>query len=374
MSELAYNLNGDRFTPPASAKYWRPKRMQPKGPPATVYKDGIPARAPIDADIELLRNAVDGVPGRYRLDPVDDEGRLVEGPAAYVQIDEPDSEATQPAPPVRDARDEVLVQLLRVQNEAMRTQAEMFARVVDANVEMAKAASELIRAADGAGLPARQPVPLPEPVYVDTSTDDDDRDVLPPATDWIGLINTVGQILPMLCDAAGIGGLLDGLRGRGGGGRSRTMSTRSAETPRASSPRPAPTAPAPRPVARTSAPGAALSTSAEPSRNSGAAAVAPASVELEQPADSHDAGTSGDEITQEVADSLPPQAKNLLLHLKSIQEQLTADEWKLCEVVIQEMPQSERLQWRDQLLALSVDDAVALIRSAIAASAKGGEA
>lgn len=340
MAELAYNINGDPFELPSNATQWKVMRMNPKGPPATVYRDGLPLRTPTGIDIDGLRNALGGVAGKYRLNPVDDQGKPVDAPAAYVQIDEADGDAPPIAAPVRDARDEVLVQLLRSQTDAMRSQVEMFARVVEANVEMSKAAAELIRAADGAGLPRRQPPPpAPEPVYVDVQDEDDEDSDPSPTTDWIGLINTIGQILPMLCDSDGLGALWSTVRKRGGGGGSRKPSPNAVVTPRAGSMHPAPAAPAPSGAVVSSTP-------------------TPADGELEQVADTH-----GDQAAE-----LPPKAKNMLLHVSAIQQQLTPDEWKLCEAVIREMPSEERIVWRDQLLALSVDDAVALIRSAIEGS------
>ena len=373
MPELAYNNNGDPVDVGNRATNWKVFRMAAKGPPGIVYRDGVPWRPPIEIGIDEFRNGVGGIAARYRLHAIDAEGQPLDVPAAYVQLDDGEGDDTAAPMPVRDARDEVLVQLLRSQSEARRAQAEMFARVVDANVEMAKAASELIRAADGAGLPTRQPTPAPEPVYVEVPSDDGER--APSQTDWLALINTLGQIVPILCDPKGLGSLWDMLRGRGGGGGSQQTSPRAAQTPRASSPRSAPAASAPRPASRPSAPPPPSARADGNGKPAPAPVAQTSSVELEVNASNHAedvAMHSAPEDAAASAETLPAQAKNLILHLKAIQDQLTPDEWKLCEVVLRDMPLDERAQWRDQLMALSVNDAVTVIRSAIAASEDGG--
>ena len=94
MSELAFNANGDSFEIPATVTGWRVRRMKPRGAPELVYgRDGRPLTIGIDADIEELREAV-GSAGRYRLDPINDDGKCVENvPAAYVQVVKPQRNA-----------------------------------------------------------------------------------------------------------------------------------------------------------------------------------------------------------------------------------------------------------------------------------------
>src|SRR6187549_664659 len=90
MSELAFNLNGERFELPPAAAFWRVRRLKdvPRGGPEVVYgKDGAPLVISIDTDLESFRRCVDEVPGRYRLDAVDDRQRAMDGvQAAYLQV------------------------------------------------------------------------------------------------------------------------------------------------------------------------------------------------------------------------------------------------------------------------------------------------
>src|SRR2546425_4365611 len=91
MSELAFNSNGDTFDVPATVTGWRVRRMKPRGAPELVYgRDGRPLTVPVESDVDDLREAV-GTPGKYRLDPINDDGKCVEGvPPAYVQVVKPE--------------------------------------------------------------------------------------------------------------------------------------------------------------------------------------------------------------------------------------------------------------------------------------------
>jgi hypothetical protein len=85
MSELAFNANGESFEVPATVTGWRVRRMKPRGAPELVYgQDGRPLTIDVNADMDELRDAVGGVLGRYRLDPINDEGRCIDSvPPAY---------------------------------------------------------------------------------------------------------------------------------------------------------------------------------------------------------------------------------------------------------------------------------------------------
>lgn len=151
MSELAFNVHGENFEIPAVVTGWRVRRLKPRGAPELVYgRDGRPLTIPIESDIVDLREAVGGVVGRYRLDPLNDDGKQVESaPAAYIQVVKAEQPAGAQAMVVH-SEDDVL-------REAMRLNTELAKSIVDRFPEMMTAAAELLRAADGAGMPARQP-------------------------------------------------------------------------------------------------------------------------------------------------------------------------------------------------------------------------
>ena len=48
---------------------------------------GVPLTVPIESDMNELRDAVGGVLGKYRLDPMNDDAKIIESvPAAYIQV------------------------------------------------------------------------------------------------------------------------------------------------------------------------------------------------------------------------------------------------------------------------------------------------
>jgi hypothetical protein len=187
MSELAFNANGESFEIPATVTGWRVRRMKPRGAPELVYgQDGRPLTVGIEADIDEVRDAV-GTAGKYRLDPINDDGKCVENvPAAYVHVVKPER-ALVPAASAAPASDDTV-------REAMRLNTELAKSVIDRFPEMMHAAAELLRAADGAGLPARTPREI-------DSDDSDDEEIAPTATasPSFELLNTlVAQIVPLL--------------------------------------------------------------------------------------------------------------------------------------------------------------------------------
>lgn len=188
MSELAFNANGESFEIPATVTGWRVRRMKPRGAPELVYgKDGRPLTVPIDADIDELREAV-GTAGKYRLDPINDDGKCVENvPAAYVQVVKPQRNGAEVGSAVAApaASDDTL-------REAMRLNTELAKSVIDRFPEMMTAAAELLRAADGAGLPRREPRELDE----DDQSDGPNSAPMSPSFEFIN--NLVAQVVPIV--------------------------------------------------------------------------------------------------------------------------------------------------------------------------------
>ena len=191
MSELAFNANGESFEIPATVTGWRVRRMKPRGAPELVYgADGRPLTVGIEVDIDELREAV-GSTGKYRLDAINDDGKCVEGvPPAYVQVIKPERNAESALALVAPSSGDDAIR------EAMRLNTELAKSVIDRFPEMMTAAAELLRAADGAGLPSRKPR------FVETDdddTDDEDEDdeptAVPPGFDLNAL---VAQLVPVL--------------------------------------------------------------------------------------------------------------------------------------------------------------------------------
>ena len=412
MSELAYNLSGEPFTPSPKATHWRGKRMKAKGAPEVIYKDGRPLITPIDIDYETFRNAVGGAPGRYRLDPVDEIGRPVEGPPAYVQVDEPEPEPRAAAP---DVREDVVSQLLRAQTEQMKAQSEMLTKVIESNVEMMRAAAELVRAADAAGMPNRQPpppVPPPEPEYIyvddaeDKGKDEPDAQPVPASIDWISKLPQLMQLVPIMCAKGGpldqLGGLFNRFRGkttppvepaRDESARRETPARKAQPTrPRAQASTSAPTPAAagepsatPSPASERNATPASQPTGSGDAANASPIADQDAAGTSSAPADDRDldradgfedspneyesgndleSGEDGEEGNEESeSDGMPPGVPPQLAHMLAIQAQLTPRERVIVDVLLSELSDDERLVYGGQLMCLRVDDAVATIRA-----------
>ncbi|MCA9675161.1 MAG: hypothetical protein KC464_09015 [Myxococcales bacterium] len=93
MSELAYDMNGDAIVLPAHAQYWRVLRFRSPGsrgaPEVVTTREGAPMILPIDVGFIEFKETVENVPGRYRLDPIDDKRKTISNaPAAYLTIGE----------------------------------------------------------------------------------------------------------------------------------------------------------------------------------------------------------------------------------------------------------------------------------------------
>src|SRR5262249_35434359 len=146
----------------------------------------------VDADYLEFRRAVGNVPGLYRLDQCDEDGQLVEdAQPAYVSI-----EATRNATASGDADPLVIVRdLASINADVSKTMADRFAAVMHAT-------SEILRAADGAGIAHRTPLALPAPGPTDKEGDDeedeDDHDEPASPSSWAFLAPLIPIVQPML--------------------------------------------------------------------------------------------------------------------------------------------------------------------------------
>ena len=206
MSELAFNINGERFDLPASASCWRVRRFKAsgRGTPEVVFgDDGLPLIIPIDTEIGEFRTLVRNAPGRYRLDTVDENHKSCEdGTGAYLQLsDEPGS--TDGSSSRRGSGDELLREVVHANADMVKVIAEKFATVMDS-------AATLLRAADGAGMPSREAAVVPlqlasawrnaeQPARRDDDNDDDGDDEPSGTMHLAHVIETVAaQAMPLV--------------------------------------------------------------------------------------------------------------------------------------------------------------------------------
>jgi hypothetical protein len=310
MSELAFNINGEAFEVVAEATGWRVRKMRVKGSPEVVYaREGHPLVMPITADIDDLRAEVD-MTGRYRLDLVDQNNKAIEGaPSGYVQINvEADAEKSE-----RPSTSPIVLakQTDNIVIEAMRMNSEIAKSVVDRFPAMLEAAATLLRAADGAGLPARTPREIEENDDDDSDESDQDAPTTPIGLgSGFDLNNLVAQV---------VSNIFTGMATKGMPKLGAILDWRKAQ-----------------PTALPEA----------------AATEAPTAESTEPPA--LDAKT--------------------MAHLIAIQSALAPAEATLARQLIAELSPAEMRTWMTELSALSVTDAIAKVRSILKSTRKSGGA
>jgi hypothetical protein len=331
MSELAYTINGEAFDLPATASAWRIRRMKQRGAPEVVYsREGVPQTISVEAGLEELRQVV-GQPGKYRLDAIDDHGKTIEKlPAAYVIVP-PREGDEQPANDNR-ASDNTPVGLMA---EAMRMNTELAKAVIDrfpqmveaANLpQMVEAAASLLRAADGAGLPKREPRAVVD--------DDDDETPPTPAPVQGGDIYTLlGPVVQMFAASLFGGGI------KMPGGLGAILDWRKA-------------APQKQITDKSAAETATSDQKAAPAASPAATAS----------------------TTDSQTDALPPLDPAMMQHFLAIQAALGPNEALLAREVARDLGPAKLRAWFDELGKLSVPDAVARIRELLGSQAKGGAA
>lgn len=318
MSELAFNIQGEAFEVPPAATAWRVRRMKKQGAPEVVYgRDGLPLVIPIEAGMDDLKSVVD-VSARYRLDPIDDSGKNVKDAVpAYVCVnrDAPDGAMVTTAgrPSLGAATDNVVI-------EALRMNAEMARSVIDRFPMMMEAAAVLLRAADGAGLPAR-------PGMATEDEDGDDARALAPSGAESALHTMLAQVVPML-----VTGFMSG------GTKGKVPSVAEMLDWRK--------------AARPAAPRAAES---------------PPSAVASQVKPEAAATTAG------VEPMVPPLDPATMGHFLAVRAALTVEESALAGQIAKALSAAELRALLDELAALSIPEAVARVRALLAGPAKATE-
>jgi hypothetical protein len=330
MSELHYDADGEPAKLPATAEEFRVRRFRKPGERGACEivhgADGAPLYVAVDTTYNEFRTLVDGVAGRYRLDPVD-AGRAVckDAVPMYVTIDparrNSGGQGDEPSGMVRE--------LMRANVEMMRANVEMTKHVTERLAGIMSATSEILRAADGANLPRREPLPPLPAAEVDDQDDEDDDDQDPVNPLAIALARCSSR--PRRCSA-----------------RTWPTAWRASAAPRPprrrcelARPRRGPRARAGRPrrthahAAPAAAPPAADATAAPAAdlRN-GAASPPPAAPTPEQ-----------------------------IQHLFAVRAKLTDAEQRVVMAAIPRMDPTARAEWMATVCALSVDDAAELVRS-----------
>ncbi|MBZ0231419.1 MAG: hypothetical protein K8M05_03650, partial [Deltaproteobacteria bacterium] len=182
MSELAFDKDGEPMELDPETELLRVRRFRNPGMRGTCETvrddDGAPLFVSPDTTFLELKKMVGGVAGYYRLDQCDDRrNAIADAQPAYVSIS--DGHRNSGGPAADDTRDVVIRELVRANAEMCRTMAEQFSDVM-------RATAEILRAADGAGLPRREPPPTPPVVEEEDEDDeaDDEGEIDPQSHVW----------------------------------------------------------------------------------------------------------------------------------------------------------------------------------------------
>lgn len=319
MSAIAYNIQGEPFEVPPHVVAFRAKRLKPRGAPEVFYGiDGLPLVVPVDAGIDEVRSLIgdiaDGETLRLRLDPIDEEGRLVDKvPPAYVQVTPrrcaPVAEAS-----VRPAlgSDAVSVVVL----EAMRTNANLAQAVVEKLPAIMDAAAKVLAAADGAGMPTRAPLALPAPAAVAEEKDASSKEESRPRNATAEMLESISAVMDSAWPYAKIAATVFGNRGG--------------------------------------------------ARNSVAAAL-----DESEPAADNDR-LKPPPRTERPDVQAPSDPGEVMRHMNAVQSRLTDEERSVARAAAAEMSPEEVQRWIAALGKLSVDEAVAEVRRLIGGAKAGG--
>jgi hypothetical protein len=211
--------------------------------------------------------------------------------------------------------------------EAMRMQSMIATSVVERFPQMMEAAATLLRAADGAGLPAREPRVSDDDE--DVSDDENDDEAAPPRPGF-DVNALVAQIVPMILVALGNGNTkLPGL--------GELLDWRKA-------------APSGKPKAK-----------------------APKTARPDGPGDLG-ASAAQENVPENATDVLPPIDPQTMAHFIAVQSALTPEEAAIAREVAKDLSAAELRAWFDELSKLSVPDAVAKVRKLISGLGKTGGA
>jgi hypothetical protein len=347
MSDLANNIQGEHFSLPATAAYWRVRRLKEgRGAPEVVFgPDGGPLLVAVEIDFEAFRAAVEYLPGRYRLDALDETRRPIEGiPAAYVAVPAPARTARAQAEPVVEVsaapavrasvpgqagplavgpHDALLAEVIRGQNQLVALMTERFSGFMVSAADLVRAIPHHVLTSMTA--PPLSPAPAPpaapppsDPVGPRNAGSYDPAELEPDA--WDGDVPAGEEAAPPSGVAAAMT-VVNNIVGEVMPVVKLFMThrmTKAGRSPRNTAP------PVPEPAAPPVAP---------------IAAPEPAS---------------------------GPLSLAELRHLDAIDAALTPGEARRHQLVADDLPPRDRRDWFDALCSLDVEDAVARIRRHIA--------
>jgi len=323
-----FDDDGNPIELPAEAVAWRVRRVPSSrgGRPVVIFRGGRPLELELDAPVEDDLRRLIGA-GRYRLDPVDESGRLIaEAPCAVVEVSK--------AP--RSTSDELalVLELAREHAETAREFSRQLAAITGGT-------AQLLEAADGAGLTARH---APRVARADSDT----SQAPAPAAAPSGLAQLAEQWMPMLAHMAARLGLV----------------------PQAAIPA-APAAPA---AAQMAAPSAAIDDAAAPAPSTVPSAPPAATSAPQSGAIASMAATGQGEVNARPSGAAgrAPGRGNLLERGVAIEALLTPHERTYVRQIAAQMHAGELASWHELILTREPRQVVAYLRQQMATQAAAG--
>lgn len=190
MSELAFDKEGEPIELHEDCEVLRVRRFRNPGMRGTCETvredDGAPLYVSVECSFLEFKRLVGGEAGFYRLDQCDVRREPVPDAApAYVSITE--GQRNSAGASGADSRDDVIRELARANADMCRT-------IAGQASDMMRAAAELMRAADGAGIPRRAPLPALER----DNDEDDDQDEDDVAEEQPNVWGLIEQMMPSI--------------------------------------------------------------------------------------------------------------------------------------------------------------------------------
>ncbi len=388
-SPLAFDKQGNAFDLHRRTRQLRVRLFRNPSARGTcshvLDADGSPLYIDADTEYPVFRQLVGNVPGLYRLDQCDDDGtEVADAPAAYITIDPPRN-----AQSLGSANDDVsalavIREMATVQREMAAIQGQALKALADNHALILASAAEVMRA----------PRPAPVPAELRNAVDDDKRDEGDDGDDDAdddadddeyedndadeeetsgGAVGLLAHLVKMVDpnDARKLGSWL----------MAKYLQFRQ-ETA---------TTPQPAPVSVTATPGNGAAAAADvnagapvhvqvvaPQVSSAGATSAPVATEVVGPevttALASVAMSNAEPTTSEPTDDterqgtgqIPPLTQEQLVHIAMINAQLSPEEQATAEQVMRRMGMATMQRWLVALSAMSVKDATATLRQAIA--------
>jgi len=378
-SPLAFDKQGNPFSFHRRTRQLRVRLFRNPSARGTcshvLDADGSPLFIDADTEYPVFRQLVGNVPGLYRLDQCDDDGTEVDdAPAAYVTIDPPRNAQAFGAGNEEMSALAIIREMAATQREMAATQGQALKALADTHAQILASAAEVMRAPRPAPVELRNAADNEDnnDEEYDDEYEDDDTDEEQTSSGAGGLLAHLAKMIdPKDARKLGMWLMEKYIQFR--------QDTATAAQPAAPvGVTAAPVAAAPvnvvagSPVVAqvvptpTSTPVAGVA----PAATVSAPEVAPDETTALEPVAMSTAEPTTSEPTDDDAPlstgQIPALTQEQLVHLAMITAQLSPEEQTVAEQVMRRMSAATMQRWLVELGAMSVEDATATVRQAIA--------